>query len=111
MNREQARKEIRKQISCKDYLTKSKNGLYCCPYCGSGTGRHKTGAVKLYKTNTWTCHACKKSGDVIDLFQKIKKISYNTALLLLADKLGISIETYRPEVTETSFELSLMTTI
>lgn len=104
MNREQARKEIRKQISCKDYLTKSKNGLYCCPYCGSGTGRHKTGAVKLYKTNTWTCHACKKSGDVIDLFQKIKKISYNTALLLLADKLGISIETYRPEVTETSFE-------
>lgn len=96
MDREQARQEIRSRISCKDYLTKSKSGLYCCPYCGSGTGTHGTGALKLYSTNTWTCHACKKSGDVIDLYQQQTGADYNTALSLLADEIGITIDPYRP---------------
>lgn len=96
MDREQARQEIRSRISCKDYLTKSKSGLYCCPYCGSGTGTHGTGALRLYDTNTWTCHACKKSGDVIDLYQQQTGADYNTALSLLADEIGITIDPYRP---------------
>lgn len=96
MDREQARQEIRSRISCKDYLTKSKSGLYCCPYCGSGTGKNGTGALTLYNTNTWTCHACKKSGDVIDLYQQQTGADYNTALSLLADEIGITIDPYRP---------------
>lgn len=28
-------------------LTKSRAGMYCCPICGSGTGRNKTGALKI----------------------------------------------------------------
>lgn len=96
MDREQARQEIRSRISCKDYLTESKSGLYCCPFCGSGTGAHGTGALKLYNTNTWTCHACNKGGDVIDLYQQATGADYNTALSLLADKIGITIDPYRP---------------
>jgi replicative DNA helicase len=96
MDREHARQEIRSRISCKDYLTKSKGGLYCCPYCGSGTGANGTGALKLYDTNTWTCHACKKSGDVIDLYQQQTGADYGTALSLLAENIGITIDPYRP---------------
>lgn len=92
MNREQARQEIRSRIKCADYLTKSKSGLYCCPYCGSGSGVHGTGALKVYDTNTWTCHKCEKSGDVIDLYMEQSGCDYNTALSLMADEIGITID-------------------
>lgn len=97
MFREEARQEIRRRINCEQYLEKSKSGLYCCPFCGSGTGQNGTGALKLYKTNTWTCHACKKSGDVIDLYQQETGADYNTALSLLAQELGIEITPYSPQ--------------
>ena len=85
MDRETARQTIRTKIKCTDYLTKSKSGLYCCPYCGSGTGPNATGAVKYYpETNTYYCHACKRSGDVIDLYQLDTGTDYNTALSLMA---------------------------
>lgn len=97
MDRETARQEIRSRIKCTDYLMKSKSGLYCCLYCGSGSGQHGTGAVKYYpETNTWYCHACKKGGDVIDLFREHTGADYNTALSLLADQCGITIDPYRP---------------
>ncbi len=102
MDREQARQTIRERISCKDYLEKSKGGLYCCPYsdCNSGHGKNATGAVKLYpKTNTWYCHACRRSGDVIDLYQMQTGADHNTALSLMADEIGITIDAYKPAAT------------
>lgn len=96
MDRETARQEIRNRIRCQTYLKKSKSGLFECPYCGSGTKRHKTGALKVYDTNTWTCHACHKSGDVIDLYREQTGADYNTALSLLAQEIGITIDPYRP---------------
>lgn len=96
MDRETARQEIRRRIKCTDYLKKSKSGLFDCPYCGSGSGAHGTGALKVYDTNTWYCHACHKSGDVIDLYQLETGADYNTALSLLAQEIGITIDPYRP---------------
>ena len=93
MDRESTRQEIRRLIPCTKYLEKSKNGLYCCPFCGSGHGDHATGAVKYYEdTNTWYCHACRKGGDVIDLYMEITGKDYNTAISELADQLHITIE-------------------
>ena len=97
MDRENARQEIRQRISCTEYLTKSKSGLYCCPYCGSGNGTNGTGALKVYSTNTFTCHACHRSGDVIDLYRETTGADYNTALSLLADEIGIDIDPYKPD--------------
>lgn len=91
--RERAIQEVRNRISCTEYLEKSKGGLYCCPYCGSGTGPHGTGAVKYYAdTNTWACHACKESGDVIDLHRKATGTDFSTALTELCGKIGIALE-------------------
>lgn len=92
MNREEARREIRERVKCTEFLTKSKSGMYNCPFCGSGEGKHGTGALKVYDTNTFTCHACNRSGDVIDLFQAFNYADYNTALSLLADRIGITID-------------------
>lgn len=103
MEREQARQEVRSRISCTEYLTKSKSGMYCCPRteCGSGTGKNATGAVKYYAdTNTWYCHACQHGGDVIDLCQMKTGADYNTALSLLAESIGITIDQYRPGTTQ-----------
>lgn len=94
MTREQAIKEIKIRIKCERYLNKSKSGLYVCPYCDSGSGPHGTGALKVYDTNTWTCHACNESGDVIDLFQMQTGADFNTAVSTLADELGITIDNY-----------------
>lgn len=92
MTREQAKQEIRGSISCEQYLEKSKSG-YCCPFCHSGTGEHKTGAVKVYReTNTWFCFSCQRSGDVIDLYQMKTGADYSTALSLMAGEIGITID-------------------
>lgn len=101
MEREQARQEVRNRISCTEYLTKSKGGLFCCPVCGSGTGRNKTGAVKYYQeTNTWHCFSCDRTGDVIDLYQLKTGADYNTALSLMAEEIGIVIDQYQPAYIE-----------
>ena len=92
MDRETAKQEIRSRINCKDYLEKSKSGLYCCPFCGSGKGKNRTGALKVYSGNTWTCHACGKSGDIFDLYQNQTGADFNTALSLLAQEIGIEID-------------------
>lgn len=93
MTREQAKAEIRQRVRCEEFLQRSKSGLYVCPYCGSGSGPHKTGGLKVYpETNTFYCHVCQKSGDVIDLFQLQKGVDFNAALSLLADQQGIVID-------------------
>ncbi len=101
--RNEARDEIKRRISCKDYLTKSKGGLYVCPYCHSGTGSHKTGALKLYEdTNSWCCHSCKRTGDVIDLYQQQTGADYDTALSLLTQEIGVTIPSKTSGRTERS---------
>lgn len=93
MDRDRAKAEIRTRIDCRGYLQESKNGLYCCPFCHSGTGPNATGAVKYYAdTNTAYCHACKKTMDVIDLYRENTGADFNTALSELADLAGIRIE-------------------
>ena len=98
MQRDEARKEIRKQIRCTEYLQKAKHGGYICPSCGSGSGSHGTGGLHIYEnTNTWNCFACGMFGDVIDLHKLFTGADYNTALAELAARLGITIDHYGPE--------------
>lgn len=95
MNREQAREYIKQNIPCTDYLERSKNNMYCCPYpdCNSGHGANGTGAVKYYpNTNTWTCHACGRGHDVIDAYMQANGCDHNTALSYLAARAGIEID-------------------
>lgn len=67
--------------------------MFCCPFCGSGRGQHKTGALKYYEnTKFWRCHACGAHGDVIELYQKVKDCDFKTALHDLSEQLGTAVE-------------------
>lgn len=109
MNRDEAKDEIKRRIPCTDFLDRSKDGLYNCPYCGSGTGKRGTGALKVYReTNTWCCHKCRKigesifTGDVIDLYMKTQGVDYITAINDLAARIGIAIDDTRHGQTQRS---------
>ena len=55
---------------------KSKNGLYVCPLCGSGTGANKSGALSIAKDGQkWTCFSCGKSGDVFDFIGEVNGLT------------------------------------
>lgn len=76
-------------------LTKSSGSNYNCPFCGSGTGQHKTGAfsVKADGGKTFKCFSCGIIGDIIDLIQQVENISdRKQAMKYAADKYGINIE-------------------
>lgn len=70
--------------SIKDYLRdyvesiteKSKGGAYVCPLCGSGTGKHRSGAFNIDPKDPtrWKCFACDKSGDIFDLIGQYENI-------------------------------------
>ena len=93
MDREHVRQLIKKRIKCKDFLEKAKHGGYICPICKSGSGKHQTGAVKIYDdTNSWYCHACKQGGDIITLYKLQTNQSYNEVLSILANNLGVAID-------------------
>ena len=59
------------------HLTASKNNMYVCPYCGSGTGKNGTGAFSVIPENPkrFKCFACGKTGDLFDLISKIDGIT------------------------------------
>ncbi len=104
MERQEAIQYIKSNIPCDSCLNPSKGqDMYNCPFCGSGEGKNHTGALKLYiDTNTFTCHACGRSGDIFDLQAKIihgvddVKPIFNEVLSELAEIAGIEIDAYRP---------------
>lgn len=105
MDRETARQYIRQHVDCRKYLEKSKSGLYCCPFCGSGHGAHKTGALKYYsETNTCCCFGkCdRKTYDVFDLYMKKYGVDYATAFTMLAQEAGITLDHHVPTHTSKS---------
>lgn len=79
MNREELKEELKSYL--KDYadtnLKKSAGGNYNCPACGSGTGKHKSGALSI-KGNTWKCFSCGAGGDIFDLIGEVEGLhDYN----------------------------------
>ena len=86
MDRMTLKEEIRQHFDCRDYLRKSSGcSLYICPSCGSGSGQHKTGAVKYYPdTQRWYCHRCKTLGDIFTIYELEHGVDFNTALHELA---------------------------
>ena len=61
----------------KDYVSlitvpspKAGRGKYVCPLCGSGDHRKKTGAFHV-TGEVWYCSACKRGGDIFDLYALI----------------------------------------
>lgn len=104
MDRETARQEIRRnwrQI-IPGLLPPAKTRVngetsYICE-CGHGSnGDGLTVNPRSADGNGLKCFGCGWSGDIIDLYQKTTGADYNTALSLLAQEIGITIDPYRPD--------------
>ncbi len=101
MTRDEAKEQIHEATRdiLSKLLQKAKSPVnhepsYICPFCGhgkSGDGlainKHSKGGFSL------KCFGCDFSGDIIELYQKMNGADYNTALSLLAEGIGISIDT------------------
>lgn len=81
---EQTKQEIRSRLlGYLETVTKKspkagRDNMYNCPFCGSGTGKNGTGAIKYYpETNTFFCHKCHAGGDIFDLVALIHKLDRN----------------------------------
>lgn len=106
MNREYAKQEIRRRWreimpGITEQATGKLNGekSWVCPLCGSGSGPHGTGITRNPKSrdgNSLHCFGCNYSGDVIDLYQKVKDCTYQEAFSLLANSLGIIVDDAAP---------------
>ena len=107
MDREQARQEVRRnwRTLIKGMTGEAKQRVngetsYICPVCGHGThGDGLTVNRQSKDGNSLKCFGggCRfGSGDIIDLYQETTGADYNTALSLLAEQLGITIDPYRP---------------
>lgn len=84
-------KQKAKRVSVKSFLQKARHGNYICPFCGSGTHKKASGAVKIYdNTNTWYCHKCGENGDVIALYMKLKNVDFTTAIRELSNENYVS---------------------
>lgn len=94
MNGDTIKEAIRQHFDCRDYLRKSSGcSLYICPACGSGSGRHRTGAVQFYPdTRRWFCHKCGTGGDIFTLYELEHGVDFRTALRELAAQLGTAVE-------------------
>lgn len=73
--------------------SKGKN-MYVCPFCGSGKGKNKTGALSLTEDEqSWKCFACGKSGDIYDLVGYEENITdFRKQAERLSEILDIDIE-------------------
>lgn len=99
MNRSEAIKLLKSHL--KDYaaevLTPSGKGMYCCPFCGSGThgGRNSDGAFSIdtkHGGERWKCFSCQESGDIVDLCQRLNNTTQSEAFNYLYQKYGITID-------------------
>ena len=97
MDRARAREELKPRL--REYVesitTASKGrGMYICPLCGSGTGKHKSGAFRIQPCGTrWKCFACEASGDILDLIGGMHAAStYEEQLAIACQLFNIQLD-------------------
>lgn len=97
MTHEEARKTARAML--KEYaektLTKSKNGFYVCPFCGSGSGKNGTGAFRIDDTGErWKCFSCNRGGDIFALIGTMKGVGEDTPEAFTETRKELNIDLY-----------------
>lgn len=97
MMQDEAKEELKSRLT--EYvqgITKPSTGenMYVCPLCGSGEGKHKTGAFSIYDNGRkWKCFSCGNGGDLFELIGQIEHIDgFKERLNRAAEIFGITLE-------------------
>lgn len=72
--------EIRRTVDPRQFLQHAKHKTFVCPYCNSGTGNKGTGMNYYEDTNTVHCWVCKKTYDVMDIYQQVYGVDFQKAV-------------------------------
>ena len=90
MDRNTAKERIKQQILCTEFLQQSgRNKAAIFARFAAAATQKGTGALKPYTdTNTWTCYACGKNGDVIDLYTRSPEQTITPPCKELAAQIG-----------------------
>lgn len=70
----------------------SGSGLIQCPLPEHEDSTGSFGAYEKNGKSLWNCFGCNSGGDSISLLKKVKKISYNQAVLEVAELFGVEVE-------------------
>ena len=104
MNRQEAREQLKGQLrTYVESITRKSKGanMYVCPLCGSGTGKHSTGAFSIKDGTSWKCFSCNEGGDIFDLIGKYECIAdHNEQLKRAGELFGITIDSYKATAQE-----------
>lgn len=98
LTKSEAIEEVKRNVSCLNYLKKARRGKYCCPFCGSGESgsSNSDGALSVDKHNLFKCFSCNERGSVIDLYMQLHGVDFNEAFTTLAAENNITYKTYTP---------------
>ena len=95
MEKEQVKALLTEYVKAISTPAKQPKGWYVCPLCGSGSGTHKTSALKI-TGNVWKCHSCEKGGDIFSMAAEVNKLDvkadFPKVLQAIADTLHITID-------------------
>lgn len=93
MNRKELTDRVKSEIDIRDHLTKSKGAnMYVCPSCGSGTGAHATGALRVYNDNAGYCHSCGTRVSVVDAYMIRTGKGFDEAVEELGATIGLHLD-------------------
>ena len=92
MTLNEMRDAVKREIPIKSLLDKAPKEGYVCPWCGSGSGTKGTGGKVYPQTNSFFCHACKKGGDVIAIYEQVNGAGYKRAVEEMGATIGLYLD-------------------
>lgn len=95
MREDTAKEYLKEQLQnyTAQHLERSKGrNMYVCPFCGSGTGKNKTGAFCI-EGDHFKCFSCNQAGDIFDLIGQVEHLdSYGERIQRAAELYNVTID-------------------
>ena len=90
MNLDDLKPYLREYVERITEKSRNQRDQYVCPFCGSGTGKHRTGAFTVFPDHHFKCFSCGETGDIFDLIEKYENLTKHEATQRAIELFGTS---------------------